>query len=183
VKNNPAVEALLVWGANGPAAAIATRQVRELGLPLPLLLTVAQADPAYVQDAGAAANGTILEANRPLIASYVLPDDPAHQPVAHFVTAYTQAAGKEPNQFAALGYDAFSLLAQAMSAAGTDPDHLVAELEKTTFTGVAGPYAFSASTHAGMQPSALAMVTIRSGAFVPVKPNCDGCAQTTITKE
>ncbi len=183
VKNNPAVDSLLVWGSSGTATAAATKQVRDLGVGLPLLLTVAQADPGYLQEAGTAANGAILQANRPLIARFLLPDDPAYQPVTHFVAAYKRATGNDPNLFAALGYDAFNALIAAISSAGADPGPLVAQLEKSTFTGVAGPYAFSASDHTGMQPSAFVMVAVRNGAFVPIKPNCDGCAPTTLTQE
>jgi hypothetical protein len=62
------------------------------------------------------------------------------------------------------------------------PDQLVAELDKTSVNGVAGPYVFSPTEHAGLQPTAMAMAAVRSGEFVPIQPNCQGCAETTVAK-
>lgn len=183
LKNNPAVQAVLLWASPGPAAIAVTKQFRKLGVSVPLLLTANQADPAYLQASGGAADGVILEANKPAIFQYLLPDDPSYQPLAQFLPAYKQATGRNAARSAMLAYDAFNMLAQAAARSGAAPDGMVAELQKTMYAGVSGPYAFSSGDHAGMQPGALAMVTVRNGAFVPIKPNCDGCAQTTVTKE
>jgi branched-chain amino acid transport system substrate-binding protein len=183
IKNNSAVEAVVVWASSRtPAPASIARQHHQLGLTVPLLLTVDQADPAFLQAAGSSANGVILEARKPAIAAYLLPDDPSRQQLAQFVAAYKQATGKDPDGYAAMAYDAFHILAGALSRAGDAPELLIAELDKTTFDGVAGPYAFSPTAHAGLRPAALAMATVRNGEIVPVQPNCDGCAETTIAK-
>ena len=81
-----------------------------------------------------------------------------------------------------MAYDAFDIFVGALSRAGDAPDRLVTELDNTSFDGVAGPYAFSPTSHAGLRPAALAMATVRNGEFVPLQPNCDGCADTTIAR-
>jgi len=183
VKNNPLVEALVVWASTGSgAAAVIIHQLHELGLTVPVLLTIDQADPSFLQAAGSSADGAILEAGKPAIFKYLAPTDASRQPIDAFTTAYRQATGKEPDHYAAMAYDAFQIVVAALRSVGPGPDQLVAELEKTSVNGVAGPYVFSPTEHAGMQPSAIAMAAVRSGEFVPIQPNCQGCAETTTVK-
>jgi branched-chain amino acid transport system substrate-binding protein len=66
-------------------------------------------------------------------------DDPALL-VAEFVAAYSQQAGRVPDRFAALAYDAFGLLGQAIRRAGSRQsskirDALVAMPESPGVTG------------------------------------------------
>jgi branched-chain amino acid transport system substrate-binding protein len=183
VENNPSVQAVVFWASGATTApATLTRQFRQVGLGVPLLLTVDQADPAFLQAAGSSAEGVILEVRKPAIYKYLLSEDPSRARMAEFLGAYKQATGKDADRSAAMAYDAFYLLAGALSRAGDAPDRLLAELDKTSFDGVSGPYAFSSTAHAGLQPAGLAMATVRNGEFVPVQPNCDGCANTLITR-
>ena len=183
VKNNPLVEAVVIWGSAGSGTpAVITRQLHELGLSVPVLLTIDQADASFVQAAGAAAEGAIVEAGKPALSRYLVPADRSRQAIDEFTSAYRQATGKDPDRYAATAYDAFQIVVAALRSAGPLPDPLVAELDKTSFDGVAGPYAFSPTEHAGMQASAMAMAAVRSGEFVPIQPNCQGCAETTLGK-
>jgi branched-chain amino acid transport system substrate-binding protein len=183
VKNNPLVEALVIWGsADSGAAGGITRQVHEQGLSVPVLLTIDQSDASFLQAAGGSADGAIVEAGKPALIRYLVPADPSRQPIDAFAGAYRQATGKDPDRYAAMAYDAFQMVVAALQSAGSMPDPLVAELDKTRVDGVAGPYAFSPTEHAGMQPSAMAMAAVRSGDFVPIQPNCQGCAETTVGK-
>jgi branched-chain amino acid transport system substrate-binding protein len=147
-----------------------------------VLLTIDQADGSFLQAAGAAAEGAIVEAGKPAIAKYLVPADPSRQPIDAFTAAYREATGKDPDRYAATAYDAFQIVVAALRSAGPMPDPLVAELDKTGLDGVTGPYAFSPTEHAGLQPSAMAMAAVRNGEFVPVQPNCQGCAETTLGK-
>jgi branched-chain amino acid transport system substrate-binding protein len=183
LRSNPLVEAVLVWASSGTTAPVnIASQFHQQGLTIPLVLTVDQSDPAFLHAAGTSAEGLILEVRKPAISRLLLPDDPSRQQIAAFDAAYKQAIGKDPDPYAAMAYDAFHILAGALTRVGDAPDRLTAELDKTTFDGVAGPYGFSSSTHAGLRLAGLAMATVRNGEFVPVQPNCDGCAQTTLSK-
>jgi branched-chain amino acid transport system substrate-binding protein len=183
VKNNPLVEALVVWASTGnSAAAVIIRQVHELGLTVPVLLTIDQADASFLQAAGGSAEAAILEAGKPELVKYLTPTDPSRQSIDAFTSAYTQATGTQPDRYAAMAYDAFQIAVGALRSVGPAPDQLVAELDKTSSNGVAGPYGFSPTEHAGTKPSAMAMAAVRSGEFVPIQPNCEGCAETTVSK-
>jgi branched-chain amino acid transport system substrate-binding protein len=183
VKNNPLVEALVVWASTGTdAAAVITRQAREVGLTVPLLLTIDQGDASFLQAAGGSAEAAIVQAGKPAIFKYLRATDPSRQSIDAFTSAYRLATGKEPERYAAMAYDAFQIAIGALRSVGPAPDQLVAELDKTSIIGVAGPYAFSPTEHAGMQASAMAMAVVRSGEFVPIQPNCQGCAETDVNK-
>ena len=94
VKNNPLVEALVIWGSAGSdAASVITRQLHELGLSVPVLLTIDQSDGSFLQSAGGSAEGVIVEAGKPAISRYLVPADPSRQPIAAFTAAYRQATG------------------------------------------------------------------------------------------
>src|SRR6185437_12303576 len=66
VKNNPLVEALVIWASTGSGAAAAiARQAHELGLTVPLLLTIDQGEASFLQAAGGSAEGAIVQAGKP----------------------------------------------------------------------------------------------------------------------
>ena len=66
----------------------------------------------------------------------------------HFVAAYKQKYGSDPNQFAAQGYDAIYIAAEALKTLklsgniGADRQALRDALPKVTFSGATGPFKF-----------------------------------------
>ena len=123
VKNNPLVEAVVVWASAGnDAAAAIARQSHELGLSVPVLLTIDQAEGSFLQAAGGSAEGAIVEAGKPAIAKYLAPADPSRQSIDAFASAYRQATGKDPDRYAAMAYDAFQIVVAALQSGGSTPD-------------------------------------------------------------
>lgn len=78
-------------------------------------------------------------------------DDP--RPIVQTWTeAYQAAYAIEPDTLAALGYDAASMLVEAMEQAGTlNPDAVAARLEQAVFIGVTGPIRFD-QAHNPLKP-------------------------------
>ena len=69
-------------------------------------------------------------------------DDP-NPLVQSFVQSYTERFGVAPNSFAALGYDAARILAQAIQAAGsTDNNAIINAMQNINFNGVTGNITF-----------------------------------------
>jgi branched-chain amino acid transport system substrate-binding protein len=86
---------------------IVLRQAAELKLGLPLFFqTEALDDPAVIQRAGAAAEG----------ATYILPAKPTGPAADDFVRAYRERYGKDPETFAAEGYDVIMLIFNILNA-------------------------------------------------------------------
>jgi len=63
-----------------------------------------------------------------------------------FVASFQARYNKAPDQFAAQAYDAMKIMAQAIDKAGAaDPEKIRETLAKTDFTGVMGPFQFTAN--------------------------------------
>ncbi|MFI5267785.1 MAG: ABC transporter substrate-binding protein [Chloroflexota bacterium] len=183
IKNNSQVQALMMWGS-GAAPVIIAKEFQALGFKIPIMFSAAEADgPGFIQPAGAASEGVFMNTNKLQVFDYLLPDDPSKKLLSDFIPAYKQSVGKDPNEFAANAYDAFHMMVQAIvNAKSTDADKIVDALEHLKFDGADGTYQYSATDHAGMQIGALTMVTVKDGKLTPIKPNCDGCFDTTVTK-
>lgn len=99
------------------------KQARELGFTQPFLGTDGWDDPKVADIAGAdALNNTYFSTH------YSDKDEE----VKGFVDAFTKEYGHAPNVFAALGYDAGKMLADAIKRAGSDdPEKIQKALEET----------------------------------------------------
>ena len=88
--------------------------------------------------AGTAADGLIVGSSW----FFGKPDAASQAFVANFRRKYN----KDPDQFAAQAYDTMGLLAAAIGRAGSaDPARLRGALMETTYSGVLGPFAFTAN--------------------------------------
>ncbi|MWB78194.1 ABC transporter substrate-binding protein [Pseudooceanicola sp. 216_PA32_1] len=90
-------------------------QLRQAGLPMnvPLVGPSSFATPAFIDTAGGAAEGSIV------IADYFLKAETEGN--ADFVTAYQEAYGELPDNWAAMGYALADLAVEAIKRAGPEP--------------------------------------------------------------
>jgi len=112
---------------------ILIKQARDLGIDVPIGGGDGWDSPDMISVAGAEALNNTYFTNH-----YSVEDpDPT---ISSFVEAYTEKYKKAPDSFAALGYDAVKILAQAIENAGeADPVKIKDELEKITdFAGITG---------------------------------------------
>lgn len=178
IRNNPAAQAVVLWGAGG-APAVVARQFKSLDFRIPLVVTGAQGDPGFAKAAGPAADDLPFPAGRSQLSSYLPAENPSKKLFEQFHAEYRQATGQDPNVFAAVAHDAFRLLAATLAAApSAEPDKMIAALESLKLTGANGEYAFSTEQRAGMLPASIAMGVWKEGRIQPTRPNCDGCFTT-----
>lgn len=165
-------EAVLVT-AIPPAAAIFTKQYRELGVELPLLHNSGIAMPTFVDLAGSAnAEGVIFPMGK-LVAVDALPDDdPQKQVLQQFVTDFTAHTGKAPSHFAAHSWDAIQLVLSALSRLDDgltlveQRSGLRDEMEKTKdFVGLDGVFNLTPADHVGLSEKDIVLVRIKNGAW------------------
>ncbi len=182
--NGSGAEALVVWGSGSGPQILVAKNYKSLGMKMPILFSAAAADiEGFVKPAGPAAEGAVMNTNKLQVFDYLLPTDPSRKVLEDFIPRYKQVANAEPNEFAANAYDAFNMLVNAIrTTKSTDGDKIVDALEKTKFDGADGTFEYTPDNHVGMTISALGMVQVKDGKLVPIKPNCDGCFDTTITK-
>ncbi len=163
-------EALLVT-AIPPAAAILTRQYREMSIDLPLVHNHGIGMQSFIDLCGASvAEGVVFPMGK-VIAADVLPDDdPQYDVLTQFVADYHAAGGAEGMHFAGHAWDGIMLITQALE---TLPDGLAIEeqrarvrdaLETTTeWPGIGGVYRLSAEDHVGMSAEDIVLVRITDG--------------------
>lgn len=125
-------EALFVPGYFGDAALIA-KQLRQLGSNIPILGGDALDAPELMSIGGKAVEGLT-------ISSFYSAEAPANEVAKNFVAAYKKKYGKEPNANAALGFDTYNMVVDAIRRAGSTNPKAIRDALATTkgFVGVTG---------------------------------------------
>ena len=137
--------------------ALIMKKMRELGMNQPVVGSNGFNSPAFIKNAGAAADGVIV--GTPWFPNK---DD---QKVRDFRKAYVEKYGHEPDQFAAQAYDAVFLYEAALKAAGstTDREKFRNALKGITdFVGVTGKFQFNEKRDPSMEVQVL---QIKNGQF------------------
>jgi branched-chain amino acid transport system substrate-binding protein len=113
--------------------------------------------PKIAEIAGDAAEGTLVGSPW-----FIGKADPASQ---KFVEAYKAKYNAEPDQFAAQAYDTLFIVAKAINDAGaTEPEKIKDALGKVKYTGVMGPFAFTANRDPA-ETSGVVVIEMHDGKF------------------
>ncbi|HET9597498.1 MAG TPA: ABC transporter substrate-binding protein [Anaeromyxobacteraceae bacterium] len=160
------VQAVLNWSIE-PAQSIVIKNVRQVGLSVPIFQSHGFANVQYARAAGAAADGVLFPASRVVVAD-ALPDGHPQKPVvAAYKRAYEARFKEDVSTFGGHAYDAFALLVKAIEAVGPDREKVRGAIEGTRgLVGTAGVFSFSPADHNGLGADAFAMLTVRNGRFV-----------------
>ena len=137
--------------------ALIMKKMRELGINVPVIGSNGFNSPAFIKNAGAAADGSIV--GTPWFPNK---DD---QKVRDFKKAYVDKYGHEPDQFAAQAYDAMYMVEAALKKAGstTDREKFKEALKNIAdFVGVTGKFQFDAKGDPKMDVQVL---QVRNGQF------------------
>lgn len=119
-----------------PEAAWFVAQVRQMGIDVPITGGTGLFSPEFLKIAGPAADGTI-------VASLFYADE-SKPDVERFNRVFAERYGSPPDVWAAQGYDAVRLLADAMNQAGAPAPQRVAQVlhQMKSWTGVTGEHTF-----------------------------------------
>lgn len=163
-------DAIICWGTN-PGPAVITKNVKQLGIRIPLYMSHGVASKKYIELAGAAAaEGVMLPAGKLAVFDALPASDPQRKLLADYNNSYRQAYGVEASTFGGYAYDAFLLIANAVRKGGTTPDKIRAALEQTrNLVSISGVFNMSPKDHNGLDLSAFEMVRIVKGDWVLVK--------------
>ncbi len=162
-------QAIICWTI-GPAGAIVAKNVKQLGIKVPLVQCHGLPGPKYIQLAGKAAEGNIMPATK-LMCWASLPDsDPQKRVIAHFVHLYNDVYHFNTrfpiNTHSGYAWDAINILARAIAKVGTNKDLLRSAIEHTTnYVGISGVYNMSPKDHNGLDTSSMVIVTVHNGAW------------------
>ncbi|MEY2667535.1 MAG: hypothetical protein RJA59_173 [Pseudomonadota bacterium] len=161
-------QAVLNWSIE-PAQSILVKNIRQLGLTLPIYQSHGFGNLAYAKAAGAAAEGVIFPLGRLAVAD-ALPAGNLQKPVlVAYRDAYQKKYGEEVSGFGGYAWDAFQLLAAAVEKVGLDRAKVRTALENTQgFVGQSGVFRFSPADHNGLGMDSFEMLTVKDGKFVPL---------------
>lgn len=139
--------------------ALIVRKAREMGITQPIIGNNGFNSPAYIQQAGDAANGT-------LVATPWNPERQTEKAQA-FRKAYVAKYNHEPDQFAAQAYDAMYLIHKAVEESGTTTDRkkfrdTLANIKG--FEGATGKFEFDSNRDPKMD---LDVLQAKDGKWVP----------------
>lgn len=162
-------DAIICWGTN-PGPAVITKNVRQLGIKIPLYMSHGVASKKYIELAGPAAEGVMLPAGKLAIFDVLPASDPQKRLLAEYNQAYRKAYGVEASTFGGYAYDAFLLISNAIRKGGTTPSQIRGGIEQTRkLVSVSGLFTLSPKDHNGLDMSAFEMVRVVKGDWALVK--------------
>ena len=162
-------QALICWGTN-PGPAVVARNIKQLGLRIPVIMSHGVSSRKFIELAGDAAEGIIIPSGRVLVADLLPANDRQKKSLQLFVMDYKKHFKAEGDHFAGHAWDAAMLLKEAIEKGGNNPSDIRDQLEKiSNFSGIGGIFNFSARDHAGLAKDAFVLVEVRNKKWVPVK--------------
>ena len=157
-------EAVICWGRN-PGPATVAKNMKALGLDVPLLQSHGVANRKFIELAGDAANGVMLPAGRLIVVDEVADDDAQKEVLSSYADDFTAAYDKPADAFGGYAYDALTIVVQALERAGsTERAALRDAIEDTKeYVGTAGVFSYSPEDHNGLTLDAFVWVKIVDG--------------------
>jgi branched-chain amino acid transport system substrate-binding protein len=155
----------IIWGIP-PAAALAQKAYRQLGLTAPVMQSHGIGNKVFLETAGASADGLIAPLGRLVVAGQLPENDPQKKVITEFVAAYQAAYNERPSTFAGHAYDAYQLAIDALTKVGTDKQKIRDHIEGVKdFVGVSGVFSMTPQDHSGLTKEALVLTTVKGGQF------------------
>src|SRR5512137_120975 len=166
VKGNSSVQAVVNWSIV-PAQSIVAKNMKQLGLSVPLFQSHGFGNLKYVQQAGVAAEGILFPAGRLLVVADLPDSHPQKRVLAAYKKDYQSRYKEDVSTFGGHGYDSLMVVVEALKKAGApDRDKVRDAIENLQgFVGTAGVFNFSATDHTGLGLEAFQMLTVKNGRF------------------
>jgi len=159
------VQAVVNWSIV-PAQSIVAKNMRQIGLNVPLFQSHGFGNIKYVKAAGAAAEGIIFPAGRLLVADRLPDNHPQKAVLLKYKRDYESRYKEEASTFGGHAYDAFKILVTAMKKAGLDREKVRDAIENMKgLVGTGGIFNFSPKDHNGLDIDSFEMLTVKNGKF------------------
>jgi len=162
-------QAVINWSIV-PAQAIVVKNMRQLGMTIPLFQSHGFGNIKYVQAAGKAAEGIIFPAGRLLAVDTLPNDNPQKEILSRYKKEYEAKYGESVSTFGGHAWDALHLVILALRAVGPDRAKIRNFIENVKgFVGTGGIFNYSPDDHTGLTKEAFEMLTVKNGKFVVLK--------------
>lgn len=159
-------KAVVNWSI-GPTQSIIPKNMKQLGMKIPLYQSHGFGNIEYAKAAGEAAEGIIFPAGR-LIVADVLPEaHPQKELLTEYKKNYEERFKGEASTFGGHAYDALTLTVKAIEMGQPTREAIRDNMEKINgFVGTAGIFNMSPTDHVGLDKNAFEMITVKDGKFV-----------------
>ncbi|MFQ6066920.1 MAG: ABC transporter substrate-binding protein [bacterium] len=153
-----------------PGQVIVAKNMRQLGMEIPLFQSHGFGNIKYAQAAGEAGEGIIFPCGR-LLAVDTLPDEhPQKEVLLRYKWEYETKFGEDVSTFGGHAWDGLQLVITALREVGPDREKIRDYLENTkNFVGTGGIFNFSPEDHNGLTKDAFEMLTVKNEKFVVLK--------------
>ena len=165
--NSRNIEAVVNWSIV-PAQSIVPKNMKQLGMNMPLFQSHGFGNIKYVEAAGAAAEGIIFPAGRLLVAEKLPDGHPQKKNLVAYKTAYEEKYGEDVSTFGGHAYDAIMFVVEALKKTNGNTDHeaVRSAIESINgFGGTGGVFNLSATDHNGLDMNSLEILTVKNGQF------------------
>jgi branched-chain amino acid transport system substrate-binding protein len=164
-------QAIVMWTA-GPEAATIAKEVKDLGIKLPVYGSHGIARKEFIAGAGPAGEGVHFAAGKILLPEAYGEGTEAYTTATDFITRYTDAYGEAPSTFAGHAYDALYIVVDAAKRIDGDitASALRDQIEATNdFVGIGGTFSYSPTDHNGITAGDLTMYEVKDGQWTLAK--------------
>ncbi len=164
--NAEGVQAVVNWSIV-PAQAIVPKNMKQLGMDVPLFQSHGFGNIQYVIAAGEAAEGIIFPAGRLLVADDLPDSNPQKAILVAYKNAYESRYDEPASTFGGHAYDSFMIIVEAVRIAGSlDREDIRDAIEGLTgFPGTGGVFNYSKEDHNGLGMDSLEILTVKNGQF------------------
>ncbi len=170
VKGTQGVQAVVNWSIV-PAQSIVAKNMKQIGLDVPLFQSHGFGNLKYVQQAGAAAEGILFPASRLLIVEQLPNRHPQKKVLAAYKHEYETTYREDVSTFGGHAYDALMVVVEGLKKAGAPDREKVRDAIENLkgFVGTAGVFNYSPTDHTGLDLTAFEMLTVKNGKFTIYK--------------
>jgi branched-chain amino acid transport system substrate-binding protein len=162
-------QAIICWGTN-PGPAVIAKNVKQLGIKLPLYMSHGVSSKKFIELAGDAAEGIIIPSGKVIVSDVLPSSDKQKKSLLAFVKDYKNHYKAEGDHFGGHAWDAVMLLKGAIERGADSPAAIRDQLEKTAnFAGIGGIFTYSPTDHAGLTKDAFVLVEIKNSDWALVK--------------
>src|SRR5512137_2471525 len=124
-------QAVICWGTN-PGPAVVAKNVKQLGIKLPLFMSHGVSSKKFIELAGDAAEGIMIPSGRVIVADVLPASDKQKKNLMAYVKDYQKHYKAEGDHFGGHAWDAVMLLKGAIERGGDTPAAIRDQVEKTS---------------------------------------------------
>ncbi|MBY0612449.1 MAG: ABC transporter substrate-binding protein, partial [Beijerinckiaceae bacterium] len=163
IKGAAGVQAILNYGI-GAGPTIIARNVRQLGITVPLYLSPAVGSRAFIDNTGEPAEGVLIPVVALFVANQLPANDPQRAVSLAFKELYESRYKEEASYGASMAYDGFMIATEAMKRAATiDRASIRDQIEVTKkYVGINGIVNMTPADHMGLDQKAFIIAQVKN---------------------